>query len=172
MLSYFFNRFLLCFLIAFSPITFALNVGDVAPDFSLNKLSTQKNAASQTISLSDYKGKVVYLDFWASWCGPCRKAFPFMDELQKEYEKEGLVVLAVNQDTKPSLAINFLKKNKSNLTSLFDKNGQVSSAYELRGMPSSFLIDKKGVIHSSHVGFNDSKIKKIREEVKRLLQHN
>lgn len=172
MLSYSFNRFLLCFLVAFSPVTFALNVNDVAPDFSLNKLNTQKSAVSQTISLSNYKGKVVYLDFWASWCGPCRKAFPFMDELQKQYKKEGLVVLAVNQDTKPSLAINFLKKNKSSFTSVFDKNGQVSSVYELRGMPSSFLIDKKGVIHSYHIGFNDSKIKKIRQEVKRLLQQN
>lgn len=166
------KRFTLCFLITFSPLSLALNVGDVAPSFSLNKLNTQESATPQAVSLSDYKGKVVYLDFWASWCGPCRKAFPFMNELQTQYKKEGLVVLAVNQDTSPSLAINFLQKNKSNFTSLFDKNAQVSSNYELRGMPSSFLIDKKGIIYASHIGFNNSKIKKIREEVKALLQQN
>ncbi|MDF2177276.1 TlpA disulfide reductase family protein [Aliiglaciecola sp. CAU 1673] len=133
-----------------------------APDFSLaeNPLGSR---------LSDLKGKVVYLDFWASWCKPCRHSFPFMNDLQARYGDEGLVVLAINLDAEPELAKAFLSENPARFAVQYDPNGQVAQQYQLIGMPSSYLIDANGEIRFAHKGFFTDKARAYEQEIQTLL---
>lgn len=156
--------------ISISPVLLALKVGDTAPNFNLELVNTDKTKKSEKRALSDYKGKVVYLDFWASWCSSCRKAFPLIDQLQAQYKDNGFVVLAVNEDDNKQLAEQFLLDNKVRFISLFDEGGKVATSYQLKGMPSSFLIDRKGKISAVHVGFNTSKGRKIKQQIQALVK--
>ena len=135
-----------------------------APNFTL------KDMHGKTVKLSSYRGKVVYLDFWASWCKPCVKSFPWMNRIQAKYKKKGLVVLAVNLDKDKSLAWKFLKENRSNFKVLRDPDGDIAEKYEVIAMPSSYLIDKRGRIQKVHYGFlqKDSKNKEL--EIADLLK--
>ncbi|MFQ3249541.1 MAG: thiol-disulfide isomerase/thioredoxin [Glaciecola sp.] len=107
----------------------------------------------QSVSLNDFKGKVVYLDFWASWCKPCRTSFPWMNQMQKKYKAQGLEVVSINLDKDKSSIAAFLKSYPSHFKILLDPNGSVASAYQLLGMPTSYLIDKNGVLRKTHTGF-------------------
>lgn len=120
-------------------------------------------------NLSSYRGKVVYLDFWASWCPPCRKSFPWMNEIQSRYRKQGLVIIAVNLDENRKLADAFLDEFKSDFTIAFDANGDVADKYQVIGMPSSYLIGRDGNIHESYVGFMNKDKAPIEAAIRRLL---
>ncbi len=163
------HYFILAGLLIVSQTVFALKANEVASDFSLPVIHTAKNAPAKTLSLSDFKGKVVYLDFWASWCKPCRRSFPVMQKLQQKYKDQGLVVLTINEDSEQRLAEIFLLDQNVTFTSLFDKGGKVAGIYKLVGMPSSFLIDRNGTIKAVHAGFNMKKAKKIERQIKALL---
>lgn len=119
--------------------------------------------------LQKYKGKVVYIDFWASWCVPCRKSFPWMHEMQKEYAKEGFTVLSINLDSKPELAQKFLEENPYNFPIFYDHKGEVAKAFKLKGMPSSYIVNREGKIVSAHVGFTSEKKEAYKREIKTLL---
>ena len=153
------------FAIAWSANVSALSAGDKAPNFKIPRLELKG-----TKTLSSYKGKVVYLDFWASWCGPCKKSLPLLDELRKEYKKKGFEVLAINLDEDKEEALSFLKKFPVSYPTLYDKKGVLPEKYEIQGMPTSFLIDRKGKIAMVHTGFKTSDMKKIREAVVELLK--
>ena len=112
---------------------------------------------SGPVSLQDFRGKAVYLDFWASWCGPCRKSFPWMNQMQQRYGARGFVVIAMNLDKDKSLADRFLQQYRNNFIIGFDPEGITPKAYQVEGMPSAVLIDAKGVIVSRHIGFNSSR---------------
>jgi len=112
---------------------------------------------SGPVSLKDYRGKIVYLDFWASWCGPCRKSFPWMSQMQQRYGARGFVVIAMNLDKDKSLADKFLQQYKTNFVIGFDPQGVTPKAYQVEGMPSAVLIDGRGVIVSRHIGFNGTR---------------
>lgn len=118
-----------------------------APSFQLQGLNSP-------IALSDHRGSVVYLDFWASWCGPCLKSFPWMEALQQSHKDQGLVVIAINLDSERELADAFLKDHPVSFQIGFDPEGITPLAYKIRGMPASFIIDGEGNIVSSHIGFN------------------
>lgn len=133
-----------------------------APSFSL-----PGNAGP--ISLADYRGKVVYVDFWASWCGPCRKSFPWMNSLQQRYGPQGLVIVAINVDKKKEAAEAFLADFPSQFTIAFDPSGKTAESYRVWTMPSSYLVDRKGMLHSTHRGFFDADKGRIEEEIKQLL---
>lgn len=133
-----------------------------APDI---RLST----ASGTIQLSDLKGKVVYLDFWASWCLPCKKSFPWMSDMKKRYAEQGFAIVAVNLDKERALADEFLKLMDVNFTVAFDASGNSASKYKLRGMPSSYLIGRDGKVHASHIGFREKDKKELEQAIKNLL---
>ncbi len=122
-----------------------------------------------TVQLSELKGEVVYLDFWASWCLPCKKSFPWMDDMQKRYSKQGFKVVAVNLDKDKALADEFLKQKDVSFTVAFDASGNSASKYKLRGMPSSYLIGRDGKVHASHIGFRDKDKDKLEQVIKNLL---
>ncbi|NMH63645.1 TlpA family protein disulfide reductase [Shewanella salipaludis] len=120
-----------------------------APSLSNNV----QNDKGQQVSLEEFKGRVVYLDFWASWCGPCRKSFPWMTKMHAKYRALGLAVVAVNLDSDKALADAFLAKMPAAFNLRFDPDGDVAHKFDLQGMPSSFVFNKQGELVQTHVGF-------------------
>jgi thiol-disulfide isomerase/thioredoxin len=137
----------------------AVQPGSVAPPVVLP-------SDSGPIDLAAYRGKVVYLDFWASWCGPCQQSFPWMNTIQSKYADKGLVILAVNVDTDRGDALKFLKQVPARFQVAYDPKGQVAQQYAIKGMPSSFLIGRDGKVLSAHTGFNNN----AREQLERAVE--
>ena len=117
----------------------------------------QAACAAPGLDLSPYKGKVVYLDFWASWCAPCRQSFPWMADAQWTFRQRGVVVIAVNVDHDRSAADRFLQEHPAEFKIIYDPSGQIASQYKVKGMPMSFVIGRDGKIRSSHIGFFENK---------------
>jgi len=115
-----------------------VEVGMKAPDFTIN------NVNGKEVSLSDYQGTKVFLNFWASWCPPCREEMPSIQKLHKNYDN--IKVLAVNAGENKDKVLNYLMENNFSFTTLLDKNGKVTTDYLIRGIPSTFVIDKEGII--------------------------
>jgi len=134
-------------------------------------------AAAESVSASKQlqtmltaaKGKVVYLDFWASWCGPCRKSFPWMNKVQNRFKAQGFTVISVNLDKKQQTAQHFLDKNPNEFSVIYDPNGDIAKQFSLKGMPSSYLFDKNGNIVIAHVGFFEAKIPEYEMQIAGLL---
>lgn len=114
-------------------------------------------AKAADLDLSAYRGKVVYLDFWASWCTPCRLSFPWMNEMQQTYSRNGLVVIGVNVDHDRALADEFLRASGPGFKIVYDPNGTIASQYNFRDMPTSVLIGRDGKVHFTHDGFFPAK---------------
>ncbi len=106
------------------------------------------------MSLERYRGHVVYLDFWASWCGPCRASFPWMAKLAAAHASDSLVVIAVNLDKDRALADAFLAQHPAPFTIAFDASGKTAEAFQVSAMPTSFLIGRDGTILMRHAGFD------------------
>ena len=128
-------------------------------------ISTHLHAAD--IDLSAHKGKVIYLDFWASWCGPCKESFPWMNELAQKYPD--VKVIAVNLDKEKKDADAFLAKYPAQFEVLFDPSGKSAESYKVKGMPYSIIIDKNGKQIESHIGFSKEKSKEYILQIKKLL---
>jgi cytochrome c biogenesis protein CcmG/thiol:disulfide interchange protein DsbE len=124
-----------------------------------------------TVKLADLKGKVVYLDFWASWCPPCRKSFPWMNEMQQRYGRQGFAVVAVNVDKTRDLASKFLHEVPADFIVAYDPEGGVAESYQVQGMPSSFIIDRNGQIREAHIGFRDGDTDNIESTLQAVLAH-
>ena len=152
----------LALLLAFLNPSLA-NAQPTAPGFSLSGDSGQ-------VTLSDYRGKVVYLDFWASWCPPCRASFPWMNDLQKKYEKKGLEIIAVNLDKDRSSIKDFIAATQPQFTIAYDPEGTLAERYEVMGMPSSYLIDRNGKLHSTHIGFREKDKTTLEQQIIQLLE--
>lgn len=155
---------LICMALVFSQASLSASQGKMAPNFNLPGIKT-----GNLMSLKSHRGKVVYLDFWASWCGPCRQSLPMLNELRKELRSKGFEVVAVNLDEDKSEAKKFLKQFPVSYPVLLDPKGRVPQKYDLPGMPTSYLIDRKGKIRKVHVGFKKQDISKIRKEIISLL---
>lgn len=138
-------------------------VGSKAIDFTL------KDFDGKPVKLSDQRGKVVLLDFWASWCDPCREELPYLDILQKTYGKRGFTVLAVNIDNKLENAEKFLDKYDIKLMPLWDQKKRVVSAYDVQTMPTTLIIDQRGWIRYLHNGFEVEKFQVYKQQIERLL---
>ena len=119
--------------------------------------------------LSKHQGEVVYLDFWASWCGPCRKSFPWMNKIQAQYKQQGFSVVSVNLDAKKTLAEKFLMETPADFTVIYDPKGKIAKHFKIQGMPSSMLIGRDGKIKSRHTGFFYNKIPEYQQEIEALL---
>ena len=142
----------------------AQEAGKPAPDFELPNLN------QEGVKLSGYQGKVVYLDFWASWCGPCRETFPWMNQLREKYASDGLEIVAVNIDTKRADADKFLGQIPASFTVLFDPKRGVAKTYALKGMPTSFLIDRSGNVVSTHLGFQKDRAGELEAHIVKALE--
>jgi cytochrome c biogenesis protein CcmG, thiol:disulfide interchange protein DsbE len=150
----------------FASSALAVDVGKPAPDFELPSLQ------QENIKLSGYKGKVVYLDFWASWCAPCRETFPFMNQLREKFAKDGLEIVAVNIDTKRPDADKFLAQIPAEFTILFDAKRAIAKIYELKGLPTTFLIDRDGNLVSTHLGFQKDRIGELEGHIAKALANS
>ena len=126
------------------------------------------SALAGGLELDAYRGKVVYVDFWASWCGPCRESFPWLATLTSEYGAQNLVVLAVNVDHDRQRADRFLRATPAGFPVIYDPSGQIAASYKIVGMPSAVLIDRAGKVRFQHEGFS-SKSKDTYEEQLRTL---
>jgi cytochrome c biogenesis protein CcmG/thiol:disulfide interchange protein DsbE len=104
-------------------------------------------------ALGEPEGDVIWVDFWASWCAPCRRSFPWLNEMQRRYGPEGLQVIGVNVDKERELADEFLAETPADFTISFDPEGRLAETFEVQAMPSSFLIDRSGNILARHYGF-------------------
>ncbi len=160
-----FKAFLLASLCcaSLSANAYALNPGSKAPDFSLP-------GTTSTVTLASTAGSVVYVDFWASWCGPCRQSFPWMNAMQEKYRAQGLQVIGINVDGKSDDAKKFLSQNPAAFTVAFDPKGVNPDKYGVKGMPTSFLIGRDGKIISSHVGFKEADREDLEKQIKAALE--
>lgn len=137
-------------------------VGEPLPDLASYKLEG---------NLPELRGKVVLLDFWASWCGPCKQSFPVMQELHQQYADRGLVIVAVNVDEERANMEAFLKKTPVTFAIVRDAAQKLAAAADLPTFPASVLIDRTGKIRFRHTGFRgDATTKQYREEIERLLK--
>ena len=123
-----------------------------------------------TLDLESLRGKVVYLDFWASWCGPCLQSFPWLTTLQDRHGAEGLVVIGINLDRDRKAAEAFLKKHPTSFRIVYDPEGKLAKAWDIEVMPSSFLLDRDGKTRSDHQGFRGGDASRIETEIAALLK--
>ena len=119
-----------------------------------------------------YKGKVLLVDFWASWCVPCKSSFPALDGLFKEYRDHGLQVLAVNVDERDKDAKAFLQPRPHVMPIVFDPKGEVARDFNVKAMPTSVLIDRSGFVRFVHTGYTAKDLDAYRAEISRLLEEH
>jgi cytochrome c biogenesis protein CcmG/thiol:disulfide interchange protein DsbE len=152
--------------IAVARPSITASASKATPDVAVQK------ADGAAVRLAAYKGKVVLIDFWASWCPPCKTSFPALDAIYREYQDKGLEVLAVNVDEKRRDAETFLDAHPHRLTVLFDPKGTSPLAFGVKGMPSSFLIDRAGSIRFTHMGYSGNVDDSYRREIAQLLSEH
>ena len=135
--------------------------------------SVQVNAQGQWIEkldLAQYKNKVVYLDFWATWCGPCRKSFPWLNEMQAKYQDKGLVIIGINLDREIKTANRFLNTYPVDFLLYSDPKATLAKKYKVVGMPTSYLFSGDGELKESHIGFKKSKLQIYEASIVKLLE--
>ena len=136
--------------------------GQSAPDFALTDLD------GNLVRLSDYRGNVVLLDFWATWCAPCVKELPHIQRIHDQYREKGLIVLAISTDQQKNAVRSFWADNGYTFPTLY-ADGRVQSAYEVRGIPALYLIDREGVVRFHKTGYGPGGEREIEREVVELL---
>ena len=137
--------------VAWIGTTSALTVGDTTPTATLPTATS-----AVTFDLAKLKGKVVYVDFWASWCGPCKQSFPWMNDMHAKYAARGLEIVAINVDAKQADAERFLATTPAKFTVAFDAKGVTPKQFAVKAMPTSYLIDGDGKVLLVHAGFRDA----------------
>ena len=144
---------------------YSAGVGQKAPDFSVQNILNGKY-----LSLKHYKGKVVYLDFWASWCTPCLKSFPFMEQINRKYANRGLVVIAVGLDENRDDLMAFLERTRpASFVVAHNIKGDIATRYDVQVMPSTYLIGRDGKIELRHLGFDTRDKEKLQRIIERSL---
>ena len=146
-----------------------VSAGDAALPVSLPALPGGEAAAGETLSLESFRGKVVYLDFWASWCGPCRVSFPQLEALRAELGQRGFEVYAINVDEQEADALEFLARVPVSYPVVRDAEGKTPAAWGILGMPTGYLIDGEGVVRQVHQGYKKSDGEKLRAAIVQLL---
>ena len=139
-------------------------VGQQAPDFAFDSANGKGK-----FSLKGTAGKVVLVDFWATWCEPCKKSFPKLQDLNVKYKSQGLVIVGISQDEDKDGITEFGKTYGADFNLGWDKGKDIAKKWSPPNMPSSFLIDKKGVVRQVHLGFRDGDEDKLEKEIKALL---
>lgn len=126
-------------------------------------------SGGELLDLAALKGRVVYVDFWASWCAPCRESFPWMNRMQEELGRDGLVIIAINVDHDHSDAQRFLREHPARFRVVYDPDGVLPEQFGVRGMPTSFLIDRDGRVQSRHAGFRLTDRDPLAQQIRVLL---
>lgn len=153
----------IAFAFAFALPAHALAPGDAAPPLAL------PSASGEQVVLERLRGKLVYVDFWASWCAPCKRSFPWMAQMQRRYGERGFVVVAVNVDKQRADAERFLKATPAAFTVVFDDSGRTPQAWEVKGMPSSYLVDPSGKVLLAESGFRDERKDEVEARIRAAL---
>jgi peroxiredoxin len=143
----------------------AIEPGEQAPIFNAPQLEGKGN-----ISLGNYRGKVVYLDFWASWCPPCLNSLPDLEKLRGEFPEQRFQILAVNLDKHAKKALKFLSEHPVGFPSVSNPAGDIPDKYGLETMPTSYLIDGKGFVRYVHRGYRSGDLDMIRDEVRKIIR--
>lgn len=141
----------------------AVAVGENSPDCVLTSLN------NTPVHFHEYQGKVLYVDFWASWCTSCVQSFPFLNQLTHEFGDKGLHIVGVNLDEKIDDAQAFLGHHPSHFTIANHGGEQCAKSFDVQAMPSSYLIDKKGVIRYTHQGFREGETEELKAQIVQLL---
>lgn len=152
--------------VIFPSIAYAGLVSKKAPEFTLNGLD------GKPVSLGEFKGRVVFLDFWASWCPPCKKEMPEINRLAEKFKEADMTVIAVSVDKKKEHAGSFLSSipGVSRITVLHDPESSVVSQYMAQAMPTSYIIDRAGVIRFVHFGYRENDPSEWVKEIESLLK--
>lgn len=143
---------------------YASQVGSVAPDCSFVDLT------GKPVSLQQFKGKVVFLDFWAPWCDQCREELPALDALYKKYGKDGLEIIGIDIDASEARVAEFLQTVPVTFTILIDKKSTGRKAFSFRTIPTAFIIGRGGVIQHVHMGFGKEFLQMYEREIEELLK--
>src|SRR4051812_46734565 len=122
------------------------------------------------LDLSQYRGEVVVVDFWASWCKPCRQSIPWLNAMRARYGASGLDVIGVNVDAEHDDAERFLRDVPIQFDIIYDPNGELAKQFKVQGMPSSYVFDRQGVLVQTHLGFQDAKKDRNEAALKDLLK--
>lgn len=141
----------------------ALEVGQPAPAFTL------PTASGEALSLESQRGHYVYVDFWASWCGPCKQSFPWMKTLQERHAASGFKILAINVDEQQADARRFLASTPPGFTVLFDPKGATPAAWGVQGMPSSYLVGPDGKVLLVHTSFREGEAAEFERRIAALI---
>lgn len=138
--------------------------GQPAPDFAL------KSAEGSNLRLSEYRGDVVLINFWATWCGPCRQEMPLLDDLYQRYERVGFRLLGVNIDDDSGRAMQMVQDLGVSFPVLFDEKKEVSRLYQVEAMPVTLLVDREGTIRHVHLGYQPGYEDKYLTQIRALLR--
>ena len=138
--------------------------GKAAPDFAL------KSSTGENLRLSEYRGDVVMINFWATWCGPCRQEMPLLDELYARYERVGFNLLGVNIDDDSRRAMQMIEELGVDFPVLFDARKEVSKLYEVDAMPVTVLVDREGNVRHVHHGYKPGYEEKYLDQIRSLLR--
>ena len=151
-------------IVALSGLAVADMTGKQAPDFAL------KSSTGENLRLSEYRGEVVMVNFWATWCGPCRQEMPLLEELFSRYERVGFTLLGVNIDDDPRRAMQMAKELGVTFPVVFDDRKEVSRLYDVNAMPVTVLVDKEGRVRHVHHGYKPGYEEKYLSQVRSLLR--
>jgi cytochrome c biogenesis protein CcmG, thiol:disulfide interchange protein DsbE len=141
----------------------AIDPGAPAPAFAL------PDGKGDLITLEKLRGRVVYVDFWASWCGPCRQSFPWMNEMQRKYGAQGFTIVGINVDKRDADAQRFLQQVPAAFTVVYDPKGQAPAAYGVKAMPNSYLIDAQGRVAGVEYGFKEDRKADLERQIAALV---
>jgi peroxiredoxin len=150
--------------IVLASAAFAADSGGPAPAFSLSSVSGEQSALSQ------YKGQVVMVNFWATWCGPCQQEMPLLDQMYKKYKPAGFTLIGVNVDKEAPAVKELLARKPVSFPVLLDPANQVSKAYHVDEMPSSVIIDRKGAIRYVHRGYKPGDENDYQDRIRQLIR--
>jgi len=146
------------------PLAAAVDTNSPAPDFTLNAQT------GKPVELTQFKGQVVMLNFWASWCGPCRQEMPLLDSIYKRYGKLGFTMIGVNVEPDSKAANDWLKQTPVTFPILYDTESKVSKLYGVSGMPSTVIVDRKGTVRMIHHGYKPGDEEEYLSSIRTLMR--
>lgn len=150
---------------ALSPAASAVAPGGAIPAIAAPRLADP----AHRVDFAGLRGDVVYVDFWASWCVPCRQSMPQLDALYRKYRDRGFRVVGVNKDVATEDALRFLKRVSVSFPLVADRDDSVAKAFDVQAMPSGYLVDRKGVVRYVHRGFTADTAEELSTEIESLL---